>query len=227
MSLIDLEEFYTRWQCLLPLRNKTWPHVIREQLISKHPLIKEKVVEKEAKNSQGSCVTDCSGLDPSPGCARIEKELRKYCPQRCTTVSEMVSYSGPGTMIGCKDPYLQEWVWQLSNTPDTNGYTMKVEQGRPRLKPEDIYALAHKDVSKREALDSLNQGDKTTMTYTHRPSPHKTAVNAVNEHALANPNTAEPTDTSVNAVRHSKSPAKETADPGSKLPPSNHPVWVP
>ena len=65
---------------------------------------------------------------------------------------------------------------QLNNTPHTRGYTMKVEQRRPRLQPEDIYALAHKDVSEREALDLFNRGDKTTVTYTHRPSPNKTAL---------------------------------------------------
>ena len=154
--------------------------MIREQLLSKLPWIKEKVVEKEAKNSQGSCVVDFSGLDPSPGRAPFEKELKKYCAQRCTTVAEIVSYAGPGVIVDCEDPYLQEWVLKLNNTPHTNGHTMKVEQRRPRLKPEDIYALAYKDVSKREALDRLNRGDKTTVTYTHRPSPHKTAVNAVN-----------------------------------------------
>ena len=113
-------------------------------------------------------------------------------------------------IVDCKDPYLREWVLQLNNTPHTNGYTMTVEQRRPRLKPEDIYALAHKDVSDREALDGLKPGDTTTVTYTHRPSPHKTAVNAVN----ADWNTAEPTDTSVNAVGHPKPRANQTADPG-------------
>ena len=38
---------------------------------------------------------------------------------------------------------------------------------------------------------------------------------------------AEPTDTSVDAVGHPKHPAKKTADPGSKPPPSNQPVCVP
>ena len=46
VSLIDLEEFYTRWQCLLPLTNETRPHVIRELLLSKLPRIKEKVVKR-------------------------------------------------------------------------------------------------------------------------------------------------------------------------------------
>ena len=69
--------------------------------------------------------------------------------------------------VDCKDPNLQEWILKLNNTPHTRGYTMKVEQRRPRLKPEDIYALAHKNVSKREPLERLNKGDKTTVTYTH------------------------------------------------------------
>ena len=68
-------------------------------------------------------------------------------------------------IVDCKDPYLQERVLQLNNTRQPNGYTRKVEQRRPRLKPEDIYALAHKDVSDREALDRLNRGDKTTVTF--------------------------------------------------------------
>ena len=65
------------------------------------------------------------------------------------------------------------------------------------------------------------------MTYTHHPSPHKTAVNAVNADDTADPNIAEPTYTSVNAVGQPKPPAKKTADPGSKPPASNQPVWVP
>ena len=48
---------------------------------------------------------------------------------------------GPGLIVDCKDPYLQEWIFQLNNTHHARGYTMKVEQGRPRLKPEGIYAL--------------------------------------------------------------------------------------
>ena len=35
VTFIDLEDFYARWQRLLPLSNKTRPHVIREQLLSK------------------------------------------------------------------------------------------------------------------------------------------------------------------------------------------------
>ena len=62
MSLINLEEFYTRSQRLLPLSNETRPHVIREQLLSKLSWIKERVVKKEAKNSQGSYVVDFTGL---------------------------------------------------------------------------------------------------------------------------------------------------------------------
>ena len=82
-------------------------------------------------------------------------------------------------IVDCKDPYLQEWILQLNHTPHTHGYTMKVQQHRPRLKPEEIYALAHKSVSEREALERLNKEDKKTVTYTHRPSHNKTAVNAV------------------------------------------------
>ena len=130
-------------------------------------------------------------------------------------------------IVDCKDPYLQEWILQLNNTPQTNGYTMKVEQRRPRLKIQDIYALAHKHVSEREALDRLNRGDKTGATYTHRSSPHKMAVNKVNADATADPNNAKPTDGPVNAVGHPKLPAKKTPNPGSKPPPSNLPVWVP
>ena len=101
----------------------------------------------------------------------------------------MVSYSGLGVIVDCKDPYVQGWILQLNNTPHTRGYTMKVEQRRPRLKPEEIYALAHKGVSEREALEPLNKGDKTTVTCTHCPSHNKTAVNAVNADATADPNT--------------------------------------
>ena len=109
-------------------------------------------------------MVDFSGLWPSPGHSPVKDELRKYSAQPCTTVPEIVSYSGLRVIGDCKDPYLQEWVLQLNNTPHTNGYTLKVEQRRPRLKPEDIYALAHKDVSERDALDRLNRGDKTTVS---------------------------------------------------------------
>ena len=40
------------------------------------------------------------------------------------------------------------------------------------------------------------------MTHTHSPSPHKTAVNAVNADATSYPNTAQPTGTPVDAVGH-------------------------
>ena len=141
-------------------------------------------------------------------------------------VSEIVSYARLGVIVDCKDRYIQEWVPKLNNTPHTNGHSMKVQQGRPRLKPEDIYALAYKDVSKREALDCLNRGNKTTVTYTHRPLPHKTTVNAVNADATANPNTAEPADTSVITLGQPKPPAKKTAHPVSKPTPFNQPVRV-
>ena len=142
-------------------------------------------------------------------------------------VPEIVSYSGPGVIVDCKDPCLLEWVLQLNNTPHTNGYAMKVEQRRPRLKPEDVYALAHNNVLERGAVYRLNRGDKTTVTYTQRPSPHKTAVNAFNADATADPNTAEPPGTSVHAVGQPKPPAKKNAAPGSKPPTSNQTAWVP
>ena len=151
VTLIDLEDIYACWQWLLPLSKETRPHVIWEQLLSKLPWIKEKVVKQEANNSPDSSVVDFSGLDPSPGRARFEKELRKYSGQRCTTVPEFASYSGPGLIADCKDPSLEEWILQLNNTPHTRGYTMKVEQ---------------------RALKRLHKGDKTTVIYTHRPS-HK------------------------------------------------------
>ena len=220
VTLIDLEDFYARWQRLMRLSNETRPHVIWEQLLSKLPPIKEKVVKQEAKNSQDSYVVDFSGLDPSPGRAPFEKELRKYSAQRCTTVPEIVSFCGPGVIVDCKDPSLQDWILQLNNTPHTRGYTMKVEQRRPRLKPAEIYALAHKSVSEREALERLSKGHKTTVTYTHRPSHNRTAVNAVIADATADPSNSEPADTSVNAVGHPKPPAKKTVDPGAKPPPT-------
>ena len=146
LSLIDLEEFYTRWQRLMPLFNQTCPHVIREQVRSMLPWNKEKVVEKDTKNSEDSWVVDSSGLDPSLGCAPFQKELGKYCAQSCIVVPEIVCYAWPGPIVDCKDPYLLERPLQLNSTPDTNGHIMKVEKHRPRLKPGDIYALAHKDL---------------------------------------------------------------------------------
>ena len=41
---------------------------------------------------------------------RSKIELRRYSAQRCTTVPEIVSYSRPGVIVDCKDPYLQEWI---------------------------------------------------------------------------------------------------------------------
>ena len=54
VSLIDLEEFYTRWRRLLPLSSGTGPHAIPEQLLSKLLRIKEQVLEKEAKVASGN-----------------------------------------------------------------------------------------------------------------------------------------------------------------------------
>ena len=62
------------------------------------------------------------------------------------------------------------------------------------------------------------------MTYAHRPSHNKTAVNAVNAEATADPDTSEPADTSVNAMGHPNRPAKKTVDPGPNARPS---FWVP
>ena len=75
VSLIDLEEFHTRWQCLLALRNEIRPQIIPEQLLSTLLWIKEGVVDKEAKNGHGSSMVDSSGLHLSPGRARFDKEL--------------------------------------------------------------------------------------------------------------------------------------------------------
>ena len=130
---MDLEDIYARWQRLLPLSNETRPHVIREQLLSKLPWIKEKVVKQEAKNSPDSYMVDFSGFDPTSGLAPFEKELWKYSAQGCSTVPEIVSFSGPGVIVDCKDPALQEWILELNKTPHTRRYNMKVEQRRPRL----------------------------------------------------------------------------------------------
>ena len=116
VTLIDLEDLYARWQRLLPLSNESRPHVIRELLVSKLPWIKEKAVKEEAKNSPDSYVVVFGGHDPSPGRAPFEKELRKYSAQRCTTVPGIDSYLGPGVIVDCKDPSLQEWILQLNNT---------------------------------------------------------------------------------------------------------------
>ena len=96
-------------------------------------------------------------LTPPMGRAQFQKELRKYSAQRCTTVPEIVSYSGPGLIVDCKDPALQDRILRLDNRPHTRGYTMNVEQRRPRLQPEEIHALAHKSVSEREDLERLNK----------------------------------------------------------------------
>ena len=113
-----------------------------------------------------------------------------------------------------------------------NGYTMKGEKCRPRLKADDIYALAYKEVPKGEALECLNRCEKMTVTYTNCPSPHKTAVDAVNADATTSSKASESTDGSVNAVGHPSPLAKKTTEPsssstGSKPSPSNQPVRVP
>ena len=104
VTLIDLEDFFARWQRLLPLSNEIRPHVIREQLLSKLPWIKEKVVKQEAKKSPDSYVVDFFGLDPSPRRTSFKNELRRYSAQLCTTVPGIVSYSMPGVRVHCKDP---------------------------------------------------------------------------------------------------------------------------
>ena len=73
VTLSNPEDFYARWQRLLPLSNETRPHVIREQLLSKLPWIKKMVVNQEVKNSPNSYVVDISCLDPSPGSHPIRK----------------------------------------------------------------------------------------------------------------------------------------------------------
>ena len=184
----------------------------------------EKLVKQQAKNSPDSYMVDSSGIDPSPGCAPFEKELRKYSPQRCTTVPDFLFYSEPGVIVDSKDPSLKEWILQLNNTPHTRGYTMKVEQRRPRLKLEEIYALAHKSVSEREPLERLKEGDKMTVMYTHRPSHNQTAVNVVNADGKTDPNTSKLADTSVNTVGHPKPLTRKNADPRPRPPPT---FWVP
>ena len=91
---------------------------------------------------------DSWGASPQPSAPTylppFEKDFSRYCAQGCTMVPEIVSYAGPRLIVDCKDPYLLEWVLQLNNTPHANGHTIKVEQRRHHLKPEDIYALAYK-----------------------------------------------------------------------------------
>ena len=106
----------------------------------------------------------------------------------------------------------------------TQPYTSHTRLHYESLKPAKIYALAHKSVSEREAVERLNKGDKTTVMYTHHPSHNGTALNAIDADATADPNTSEPADTSVNAVGHPKPLAKKTVDPGPKPPPT---FWVP
>ena len=104
VTLIDLEDFYARWQRLLPLSNQTRPRVIREQLLSRLPWSKEKGVKQDPKNSPESYLVDVSDLDPSPGRTPFENELRRYSAQRCTTVPGIVSYSGPGVVVDLPRP---------------------------------------------------------------------------------------------------------------------------
>ena len=54
VSLLDFEDVIAHWHPFLPMRNETRPDVIREQLVSMLPWIKEKVVYNEAKISPNS-----------------------------------------------------------------------------------------------------------------------------------------------------------------------------
>ena len=137
----------------------------------------EKVVDKEAKAVLNSFVVDFSGLDPSPGHTAFEKVLQKYCAKYSSTPPDILLC--PGGTIDCKDGYVMAKLLALKNSPHANGYTMKVEQCRPRLDPDAIYNLAYKEVLKKEFLERLNRGDNTTVTDTHCPSPQTRAVNAL------------------------------------------------
>ena len=44
-------------------------------------------------------------------------------------------------IVDCKDEYLMAGVLGFNNSPHANGYTMKVEQRRPRLDPDAIHNL--------------------------------------------------------------------------------------
>ena len=88
-------------------------------------------------------------LSMLPDCvqANMKKELDDW----------LQSHAGRRVRVDCKDKYQLELVLQLNNTPQRNGHTMRVEKLRPGFKPEDIYALAYKDVLKREALHRLSR----------------------------------------------------------------------
>ena len=51
VTLVDSEDFYARWQQLLPLSNETRPHVIWEQLLSKLPWMKEEMVGRHTSKA--------------------------------------------------------------------------------------------------------------------------------------------------------------------------------
>ena len=141
---MDLEDFHTCWQPLLPLSNDTRLQMIRGRLLSKLTWSKEKVFfENRQETARKVMWWILVALTLRRVAPRKKKKLRKYSAQCCTTVPEMISNSGPGLIVDCKDPHLQEWVLQLNTTRHTKGCTMKVEQRRPRWKPQDIYALAH------------------------------------------------------------------------------------
>ena len=98
VTLINLEDFYARWQRLLPLSNETRPHVIREQLLSELPLIKEKVVKQEAKNSPDRYVVDgpFQSLGRSLVCNRPQQLwLRPLVANRLTVLRPRNTYPMP------------------------------------------------------------------------------------------------------------------------------------
>ena len=121
-------------------------------------------------------------------------------------------------------------VLELNSTPHTNGYTMKVDQRKPRLKHDEKYALAYKDILKRKALEHPHPGDKTAVTWTKRSSPQETAVNAFNSHSTANaaPTERKTVNPNTEFLTHAnKSPNPCSSSPMPKPPPSNRPILVP
>ena len=116
---IDLQQFCTGWQCLLSLSGETRPYIIREELLSRLPWIKEKVAEKEAKATLTTIVVEFGELDPLPGLSQFENKLTKFCITSSLTSPTFLHYLGPGVAVDCKDGWTMAKLLGLTNTAQT------------------------------------------------------------------------------------------------------------
>ena len=49
-TIVDVEDFFDRWHCLLTKSTEMRPHIIRRKLLSQIPGIWESIVKRQARN---------------------------------------------------------------------------------------------------------------------------------------------------------------------------------